>query len=130
MATSKNWNNTSFTVPDNGDPRGTWGTNLSTFLKALADNSLSKYGGSFQLTGADIDFGATYATKQAYVKSRSTDIAATGFLRLANTDKIVFRNNTPASPDLPFGVSTGNRLQFDSVNVPTISSTDTLTNDG
>jgi hypothetical protein len=131
MATAKTWNNTSFTVPDNGDPRGTWGVTLSTFLKALADNALSKYGGSFQLTGADIDFGATYATKQAYLKSRSAGIAADGFLRLANADKIHFRNYLNTA-DLVLGVSTSDRLQFGApgagVNIPTISSTDTLTN--
>jgi hypothetical protein len=127
MATSKNWNNTSFTVPDNGDPRGTWGVNLSIILKALADNALSRYGGSFQLTGADIDFGATYATKQAYLKSRTANIATTGFLRLANTDKVAFRNNANGA-DLSLGVSTSDRLQFESVNIPTISSTDALTN--
>jgi microcystin-dependent protein len=94
MATSKTWNNTSFPIPDNGDSRGTWGANLSTFLKALADNALSKYGGSFQLTGADIDFGSSYGLIATYVKSKSANIAQSGVIRLANNEGIGFRNTT------------------------------------
>ena len=62
-----------------------------------------------------------------YIKSVSSNIAASGVVRLANTDKVAFRNNANGA-DLSFGVSTSDRLQFDSVNVPTISSTDALTN--
>ncbi|HEY9664438.1 MAG TPA: phage tail protein [Allocoleopsis sp.] len=92
MTTPKTWNNTSFPIPDNGDSRGTWGANLSTFLKALADNALSKYGGSFQLTGADIDFGSSYGLIATYVKSKSANIAQSGVIRLANNEGIGFRN--------------------------------------
>jgi hypothetical protein len=92
MTTSKTWNNTSFPIPDNGDSRGTWGVNLSNFLKALADNALSKYGGSFQLTGADIDFGSSYGLIATYIKSKSSNIAQSGVIRLANNEGIGFRN--------------------------------------
>lgn len=131
MTTAKTWNNTSFSIPDNGDPRGTWGINLSTFLKALADNALSKYGGSFQLTGADIDFGATYATKQAYLKSRTTNIGTTGFVLMANNEGLGWRNAANGG-DIVLKAGSDDRLKYGAagaeVNVPTVSSTDTLTN--
>lgn len=92
MSTSKTWNNAPFTLPDNNDPRGTWGVTTSNFLKALADNALAKYGGSFQLTGADIDFGTSFGLKVQYLKSQGVNLSLTGILRLANNEGVGFRN--------------------------------------
>lgn len=125
MATSVTFNGTSYSIPGNREPRG-WGTSLSAFLVDVANSSLSKAGGNFTLT-ADSNFGANYGLVVKYIKSVSSNIAASGVVRLANTDKIAFRNNANGA-DLELGVSTSDRLQFDSVNVPTVSSTDTLTN--
>lgn len=123
--TTVNYNNTVYTIPENRSPRG-WGTSLSAFLVDVANSSLSKAGGSFTLT-ADANFGPNYGVVAKYVKSVSSNIAASGVVRLANTDKIAFRNNANGA-DLSLGVSASDRLQFESVNVPTVSSTDTLTN--
>lgn len=125
MATSVTFNGSTYSIPANREPRG-WGTSLSAFLVDVANNSLSKAGGNFTLS-ADINFGPTYGLVAKYIKSASSNIAQTGVVRLANTDKITFRNNANGA-DLNVGVSASDRLQFESVNIPTISSTDTLTN--
>ena len=127
MAVSKVWNNTSFTIPEDGDQRRQWGVTTSNFLKALADNAASKYGGSFNLTGADMDFGSSFGLIATYIKSKSSNIAQSGFIRLSNTDKIIFRN-AANSADIDIGLNGSNRLTYDGVVVPTTSSTDTLTN--
>ena len=124
MGTPVNFNGSSYTVPASGERK--WGTQTSNLLIALANNALSKAGGNFTLT-ADTNFGATYGLIVKYLKSASSNISTTGVVRLANTDKIAFRNNANGA-DLSLGVSTSDRLQFESVNIPTISSTDTLTN--
>jgi hypothetical protein len=118
MATPKTWANTSFVIPDNGDARGTWGVNLSTFLKALADKALSTYGGNFTLTGADVDFGASYGLKSIYLKSRASDVATTGIVRLGNGESIAWRNNLD-SGNLPLSVNSSDELQFNSVTIAT-----------
>jgi hypothetical protein len=125
MATSVSFNGTTYSLPSNREPRG-WGTQLAAFLVDVANNSLSKAGGNFTLT-ADTSFGANYGLVSLYYKSYSANIASSGILRLANTDKIGFRNNANAD-NLLLGVSTSDRLQFGGANIPTISSTDTLTN--
>jgi hypothetical protein len=124
MGTPVNFNGSSYTVPANGERA--WGTNTRNLLIALAGNALSKAGGNFTLT-ADVNFGSTYGLVVKYLKSVSSNIATSGVLRLANTDKIAFRNNANGA-DLELGVSTSDRLQFGGVNVPTVSTTDTFTN--
>lgn len=118
MATPKTWANTSFVIPDNGDARGTWGVNLSTFLKALADKALSTYGGNFTLTGADVDFGANFGLKSIYLKSRASDVASTGVIRLGNGEVIAWRNNAD-NGNLPLSVNSSDELQFNSVTIAT-----------
>jgi hypothetical protein len=125
MATSVTFNGSTYSVPANREPRG-WGTSLSAFLVDVGNNALSKAGGNFTLT-ADANFGATYGLVVKYIKSASSNISQSGVIRLANTDKIGFRNNANGA-DLSLGVSASDRLQFESVNVPTASSTDIFTN--
>ena len=124
MSTSVVYNGASFTVPAVAD--ASWGQNVTNYLIALASGSLQKTGGAFTL-GAEVDFGATYGLKAPYFKSKAATIAATGVVRLSNTDLVAWRNNANAG-DLALGVSTADRLQFQTVNIPTVSSTDTLTN--
>lgn len=125
MATSVTFNGSTYSIPENRAPAG-WGTSLSAFLVDIGNSALSKAGGNFTLT-ADANFGSNYGLVVKYIKSVSSNIAASGVVRLANTDKIAFRNNANGA-DLSLGVSTSDRLQFESVNIPTISSTDALTN--
>jgi hypothetical protein len=102
-----------------------WGANVSNYLIALATGSLQKAGGAFTLT-SDVNFGATYGLISAYFKSYSSTIAATGVLRLANTDAITWRNSGNTA-DLPLSLAS-NALQFNGIGVVDVSSPQTLIN--
>lgn len=123
MATTITLNGTSYSVPGVSD---SYGTSLSNYLIALSTGVLSKAGGTFTLTG-EANFGATYGLKSAYYKSQATNPGSTGILRLGNNESIVWRNQAN-SANLTLTAYTSNRLQYSGVDVPTISSTDTLTN--
>lgn len=125
MATSVSFNGSTYSIPVVGERQ--WGTNVSNFLIAVAGNALSKAGGSFVLTTADVNFGATYGLVAAYIKGAVGNISSTGIIRLANLDTISWRNAANAA-DLALRVNASDRLQFGGVDIPTISSTDTLTN--
>lgn len=124
---TKSWGGASYDLPDNREPKNTWGEDTARFLQDLADKALAKTGGLFDLTTEDIDFGPTYGLISAYYKSRSADLADDGIIRLAKGDMLYWRNNVN-NGNIGLGISASDRLQFGSVNVPTISSTDTLTN--
>jgi hypothetical protein len=125
LSTTKTFNNSTYSIPANRESRG-WGTSLSAFLIDVADNALSKAGGNFTLA-ADVNFGATYGLTVKYLKSYSNNVAAAGVIRLANADTISWRNNANGA-DIALTTSASDRLTYGGVNVPTISSTDTLTN--
>jgi hypothetical protein len=119
------FNGTSYTIPANrASPP--WGAALTSFLVSVANNALSKAGGSFTLT-ADIDFGASYGLKAAYYSSRHATPATAGQFRLGNTEKVSWRNFANGA-NLDLAASASDRLTFGGVNIPTISSTDTFTN--
>ena len=126
MSTSVSWNGSSYTVPATGEEDWGGSSKVDGLLVSLAQNALSKAGGTFALT-AEVDFSSTAGLKSLYYKSRGTNVSTTGILRLANLEGVGWRN-AANSADLLLTVSGSDRLQFDSVNVPTISSTDTLTN--
>lgn len=125
MATTVSFNGTSYSIPANREARG-WGTQLSLFLNDVGNSALSKAGGTFTLT-ADANFGTSFGLIAKYIKSTGSNLAAAGVIRLANTETVSWRN-AANSADLPLTASASDRLQFNAVNVPTISSTDTLTN--
>jgi hypothetical protein len=114
-------------VPATGDSG--WGTNVSNLLIDLATSSKVLQTGSttFTLTAGDVDFGATYGPKAAYYKSRSANPSAVGIVRLGNNESIAWRNQAN-SANLTLAAYTTDRLQYGGADVPTISSTDTLTN--
>ena len=130
MATIVSYNGSNFSIPANREPRG-WGSSLTSFLLEVAEASLTPSGGNYRLQ-ADLNLGSDGVTPSSfglvalYYKSVTANIAQSGQLRLARADTIAWRSTT--NTDLPLGVSASDRLQFDSVNIPTISSTDTLTN--
>ena len=126
MSTNVTLNGVGYVIPQKGDSDWAEASGVDDYLVALATGVLTKAGGAFTLT-ADVDFGGTYGLKSLYYKSRGTNVSTTGILRLANTEGVNWRN-AANSADLSVAVSAANRLQFDSVNIPTISSTDTLTN--
>lgn len=108
MATNVIFNNISYPIPAVGDTR--WGLAVSNFLISLGNNALSKAGGNFNLT-ADVNFGTNYGLIAKYLKSGTADIAQSGVFRLANIDKISFRN-AGNTADIPFGVNVSNQLEF------------------
>jgi hypothetical protein len=79
-----------FDYPTTGDDG--WGEEASNWALAVSTQLLQRTGGSFSLTN-DVNFGASFATIQTYLKSRSSTIASAGFVRMAKGDSIQWRNN-------------------------------------
>lgn len=116
-------NGTSHTIPQKGE-KG-WGDNVTAWIQDISADVLYPAGGSFTL-GADVDFGASFGLLAPYYKSKTSDISTAGVLRLANSDSIGWRNNA-GSGNLLLGLSTDS-LQFNSIDLADISSSQTLTN--
>lgn len=108
MATNVTLNGVTYSIPAEGD--GNWGTVLSNFFISIASNVLQKTGGNFTLT-ADVDFGATYGLKSAMFKTRTSNPATSGVMRLANAEYIGWRN-AANSANLLLGVNSSNVLTF------------------
>lgn len=116
-------NGTSHSIPEVGE-RG-WGSNVTAWIQDISADVLYPTGGTFTL-GADVDFGSSFGLEGPYFKSSSASIATSGVLRLANSDTIVWRNNAD-SGNVALGLST-DTLQWNGVNLVTISRTETLSN--
>lgn len=127
MSTTVSVAGVSRTVPATGDSG--WGSNVSNLLIDLATSSkvLQTASTTFTLTAGDVDFGATYGPKASYYKSRSSNPSSVGILRLGNNESVAWRNQAN-NANLTLTAYTTDRLQYGAVDVPTISSTDTLTN--
>lgn len=111
MAVTKSFAGQSFNLPVNREPKSSdWGTQLSNFCLAVADYAIPKTGGSYELS-AELSFGAAYGIKLPYVKTATTNPAASGVVRLANAESIAWRNATNTA-DLALTVTSGNVLQF------------------
>lgn len=126
MSTSVSWNGSSYTVPATGEEDWGGSSKVDGLLVSLAQNALSKAGGTFALT-AEVDFSSTAGLKSLYYKSRGVNVSTTGVHRLANAESIGWRNNAN-NADLLLTVTSGDLLQFNSVTIPTSSSTTLLQN--
>jgi hypothetical protein len=115
---------TNYAVPAEGESG--WGEEVTNYLVAIASNVLAKKGGTFTLL-ADVDTGATYGFKSAFFKSRSSNIAGAGVLRLANAESVGWRNAANAA-NLLLTVNSSDWLQFNSVDLVDKSTAQTLTN--
>lgn len=112
MSLNTTFNGAVYIVPETGEVG--WGGNTTSYLVAIAAGALQKTGGSFTLA-AETDFGASFGLKSLYYKSRSTNIAAAGILRLNNnSDSINFRNAANTA-DLPLTVNAADQLLFNGV---------------
>lgn len=89
MSVAVTFNNVNYTIPTTND-RG-WGSSVTSWIQGVCSAALQKSGGTFTLT-ADVDFGASYGLKSAYYKSRNSNVASAGILRLGNTELIASRN--------------------------------------
>ena len=108
-----NWNSDDFDVPAVGDENWGGSTGVDGLLISLAQNGLSKAGGTFALT-ADVDFGASFGLKGAYFSSRNSNPATAGIIRLANTEGVYFRN-AANNADLGLTVNASNQLLFNGI---------------
>lgn len=113
MSTNIVFNGVTYAIPAEGDSG--WGTVLSSYFIALASGTLSKSGGSFALL-SEVDFGATYGAKLAYIKSQATNPSGTGIVRLGNNEVIGWRN-AANTLDLSLKVNASDILQFNGANV-------------
>lgn len=89
MSVSLTVNGISYDYPEEGDQG--WGDPATGWAQAVTQGMLQKAGGNFTLT-ADVDFGASFGLKVAYLKSRATNPASSGIVRLGNTEAISWRN--------------------------------------
>lgn len=99
---------TSFAYPTEGEEG--WASVASQWAVAVSTYLLQRTGGSFALTG-EVDFGATFATKQAYIKSRTAGPASAGMVRLARADVVSWRNQA-GDGNLSLAVDSSNRLTY------------------
>lgn len=126
MATNVIFNGVTYAVPAVGEDA--WGQNVSNYLIAIASGALQKTGGTFTLT-SELNFGAGFGIKSLYYGSRTASGATAGILRLANTDSISWRAaGGPTNLALLPNPGTDGLLQYNSVDLVTISAVQTLTN--
>lgn len=95
-----------------------WGPDATDWAAAITVGTLQKAGGLFQIL-TELDFGTAAGIKSLYYKSRTTNPAAAGQVRLARADVINFRNQAN-SADLSLGVSASDVLQFNGVDIQSL----------
>lgn len=103
------YNGVVFILPTTGEVG--WGSNVTSYLVAIAAGSLQKTGGNFLLS-AEVDFGASFGLKSLYYKSRGTNPALTGVIRLNNNSDSISWRNAANSADIPLLVNASNQLTF------------------
>jgi hypothetical protein len=108
LAQNITFNGVVYTIPDTGDD--SWGLNLENYFIAIPQGALQKTGGVFTLS-ADVNFGATYGLLSSYFKTRGTNPASSGLIRLNLTDTIAWRNNAN-SANLALAVNGTDQLTF------------------
>jgi len=112
-------NGVTYQYPQQGDTN--WGPTLTAWSTAVTNGMLQKAGGSFPLT-AEVDFGASFGLRVLYVKSEESNIATTGFFRLANNSTGVGFRNSTNSADLLLTVDISNQLTFNGVPIGGLTS--------
>lgn len=125
MSINKTIDGTTYRVAELGNSG--WGTYTTEMLVALIDASLTKGAADTKPLTAELDLGDTHGVQVAYVKSNTTNAGTTGKIRLANGDIISWRN-AGNTDEIEIKVNAGNRLVIDDVVIPSVSSTDTLSN--
>lgn len=108
MSVTLTVNGTGYSFPNTADEN--WGDNVTNWATAVTSGMLQKAGGTFTLT-SEVNFGATYGLKSAYLKSQATNPSATGIVRLGNTESVSWRN-AGNTADLALSVDASNNLLF------------------
>lgn len=124
MSTNVTVNGVIYPVPTTGDT--SWGDPATNVIVALATYTLQLNGGSFPIT-ADVNFGSSYGLIAPYFKSSSSNIAASGVLRLAKGDVIAWRNEAnSADVTLRKKSASDTLLQYGGVDLVDISTAQTI----
>lgn len=108
MSVSLTVNGVAYDFPQSGDTG--WAQAVTDWATAVSTTTLQRTGGAFTLT-AEVDWGASHATKGIYWKSRTANPAAAGQIRLARADTVRWRN-AANSADLELGVDASDRLTY------------------
>ena len=124
MAQTYTINGVAYSFPDVDD--SDWGQNVTDWAGAVSSFLLQRTGGSFTLS-AEVDFGSSYGLLVKDLGSKTANPASAGFLQLAKTDVIAWRNNANDG-DLNLEKGTDDLLQFNSIDLVNLSATQTLTN--
>lgn len=117
-------NGINYNFPQEGDEN--WGSDVTNWAQAITLGVLQKSGGLFTLT-SEVDFGANFGIKSVYFKSRGSNIASGGILRLANAELVSWRN-AGNTADLSIRVNSSNWLQFNSIDLVDLSTSQTISN--
>lgn len=115
MAVSVTLNGVSYEIPQTGDQQ--WGDEVTNWIISASTNLLQKTGGNFTLS-ADANFGPNFGLISSYFKSRSSNISATGVVRLANDEGIGFRN-AANNADLILKVDSSDNLEYNGNDIVT-----------
>lgn len=126
MSVSVTVNNVVYTIPETNETG--WGSNVTSWIQAVSSSTLQKSGGTFTLS-ADVDFGASFGLKSLYYKSRATNPATAGQIRLGNTESIDWRN-AANSGNLPLSVNGSDTLTYNGNQVFTIADVVPVANGG
>lgn len=87
-----------------------WGIEATGWAQAVTSGMLQKAGGSFPLTAA-VDFGTAFGMLVKSVTSKTTNPATAGYLSLAKTDAIEWRNNAN-SGNLSLAIDGSDNITF------------------
>lgn len=116
-------NGVTYPFPDVDDLE--WGQQVTDWANAVTAGMLQKAGGSFTLT-AETDFGGSFGLKSLYYKSRTSNPASAGQIRLARADVISWRNQANGA-DVTLGVDSSDRLVYGSSVIALLDGTQTFT---
>jgi len=89
MSTLITYNGLDYLIPSTGEVG--WGQQVSSYLVALSDGSLTLAGGSFPLQ-SEVNFGPNFGVASPYFRSGLNPAATQGVLRLTNTESVMWRN--------------------------------------
>lgn len=81
-------NGVTYELPETGEIG--WGDVVTSYLQAVSTGVLSKASGLFTLT-QDVNFGASYGVLSKYFKTRSSNPAQSGVVRLSNAEAVGWR---------------------------------------